>query len=339
LTALPKHGSEPPKHAEAAKQPVSGPEQRGVAELRGNWLWAVLVVLGAAFILAPIRLGMYSEAAEGQRMVERFTPVLTDQRLHQLQDHLAVIEAARAETAARHLPHDDLSHSNTISFVAQFPETEARFSSWIETMRADEGIFGQLRSLPPFGLFPFVFGSAGLALVIIGTVGLLSGSARMRRTLRAVAALVGALLVLFPVSAGVFANAPAGTKLLHDFRPILTEENVRWAQSEFVVIGPSSAELLNDLHVNPGADLPATKAFVDRWATISADFANVIEEFADNLGHFHALEQLNETTEPLGVRAYDEFGWFYLAPGLALLLVVGADILLSRSRNNAQEQT
>ncbi|ADG96817.1 conserved hypothetical protein [Segniliparus rotundus DSM 44985] len=336
MVELPKHGPELSKHEETAKKPDRG--RARAAWLGEYWLWGVLVLLGAAFMLAPIRLGMYSESAEGQRMVERFTPVLTDQRLHQLENHLAVIEAARAETAERRLPHDDLSHSNTISFVAQFPETEARFSSWIATMRADEGAFGQLRSLPPFGLFPFVFGFAGLALVVIGMTGLFSASARTRTALRSAAALVGVLLVLFPVTAGVFAHSSAGTKLLRDFRPILTEENVRWAQSEFVVIGPSSAELLNDLHTHPGANLPATKAFVDQWATISADFANVIEEFADNLGHFQALERLNETTKPLGLDAFDEFGWFYLVPGLALVLVVGADVLLSRNRNNAQEQ-
>ncbi|WP_211235441.1 hypothetical protein [Segniliparus rugosus] len=323
MTDLPKHEADQPKLLERSSAP-----SRGAGWLRARWLWSLLVLVGVAFILAPIRLGMYGEAAEGQRMVERFTPILTDQRLDRLEDHLKVIEAARAETAARRLSEEDLAHVNTVQFVAQFPETEKRFSGWIAAMRADEGVFGELRSLPPFGIFPFVFGFAGLVLVVVGTVGLLSDSTGGRRALRAIAALVGVGLVVFPVAAGVFAHSASGSKLLSDFRPILTEENVRWAQSEFVVIGPSSAELLNDLHTNPQADLPATRAFVDQWATISSDFAGVIEEFADNLGHFQALERLNQTAGPLGFAAFDEFGWFYLAPGLLLVLAVGADALL-----------
>ena len=330
VTDLPKHeadlserAADRPKRHERSSAP-----SRGAGWLRANWLWSVLVLVGVVFVLAPIRLGMYGEAAEGQRMVERFTPILTDQRLDRLEDHLKVIEAARAETAARQLPEGDLAHLNTVQFVAQFPETEKRFSGWITAMRADEGVFGELKSLPPFGIFPFVFGFAGFALIIVGTVGLLSDSTRKRRVLQIAAALVGVALAAFPVAAGVFAHSASGTKLLSDFRPILTEENVRWAQSEFVVIGPSSAELLNDLHTSPQAHLPATRAFVDQWATISSDFASVIEEFADNLGHFQALERLNQTTKPLGFASFDEFGWFYLAPGLLLVLAVGADILV-----------
>ncbi|MGL6234091.1 MAG: hypothetical protein ACRC20_01970 [Segniliparus sp.] len=338
VTDLPKHTALPKHEAEApASAPGAGPPT--THWLRANWLWALLVLVGVAFILAPIRLGMYGEAAEGQRMVERFTPVLTDQRLDRLEDHLKVIEAARAETEARQLPQGDLAHLNTAEFTRQFPETETRFSGWITRMRADEGVFGQLKSLPPFGLFPFVFGFAGFALVVVGTIGLLSDSApNKRRTLQVVAALVGVSLVLFPVATGVFAKSAAGTKLLADFRPILTEENVRWAQSQFVVIGPSSAELLNDLHTDPQAKLPATRAFVDQWATISSDFAGVIEEFADNLGHFQALERLNQTTAPLSFAAFDEFGWFYLSPGLLLVAAVGADVLTRRNRADQREQ-
>ena len=345
MTDLPKHAVDLPKHEKDAPASASEAGRPTASWLRANWLWALLALVGVAFILAPIRLGMYGEAAEGQRMVERFAPVLTDQRLDRLEDHLKVIEAARAETAARQLPQGDLAHLNTVEFVAQFPETETRFSGWIAQMRADEGVFGQLKSLPPFGLFPFVFGFAGLVLVVVGAVGLLSDSARLRsdsagkgRVLRVLAALVGVGLVLFPVATGVFAKSASGTKLLADFQPILTEENVRWAQSQFVVIGPSSAELLNDLHTNPQAELPATKAFVDQWATISSDFAGVIEEFADNLGHFQALERLNQTTAPLGFAAFDEFGWFYLVPGLFLVIVVGADLLARRRRDNSREQ-
>lgn len=318
-----------PQHpAEALAQHHAGPSP-AAAWLRSNWLWLFLVLLGAALVLAPIRLSMYTEAAEGQRMVERLTPILVDQRLDRLDEHLKVIEAARAETAARNLPPGDLAHVNTADFVAQFPETERRFAAWVAAMRADEQVFGQLRSLPPFGLFPFVFGLSGFVLLVAGLVGLLSDTARSRAgrgTLQAIAALVGGVLVLFPITTGVFAHAAAGTRLLADFRPILTEENVRWAQGEFVVIGPASAELLNDLHTSPQA-LPATEAFVGQWPTISSDFADVIQELSDNLGHFHALEQLNRTTEPLGFAAFDEFGWFFLLPGAVLLLATAADIL------------
>lgn len=330
VTDLPKHEEDRPATAPAAKPPRA-------SWLHANWLWALLALVGVAFVLAPIRLGMYGEAAEGQRMVERFAPVLAGQRLDRLEDHLAVIEAARAETAARQLPQGDLAHLNTVEFTRQFSEAETRFSGWIAQMRADQGVFGLLKSLPPFGLFPFVFGFAGFALLVLAAVGLSSESPATRRALRVFAALVGVGLVLFPVVTGVFAKSAAGTQLLADFRPILTEQNVRWAQSQFVVIGPASAELLNDLHTNPQAELPATQAFVDQWPTISSDFAGVIEEFADNLGHFQALERLNRTTAPLGFAAFDEFGWFYLAPGLFLVLVVGTDVLLRKRRVNTRE--
>ncbi|MCX5045459.1 hypothetical protein OG921_20015 [Aldersonia sp. NBC_00410] len=322
-------------------------EVAGIRAPRSRIPHLLLAALGVALILAPLLLGMFTRAAQGQEMIVSFAPYIQTERIAEFRADLATVDAARENVAALelsgHAPVGDYPY--VAALVREYPSIDADMSAMLDTVESNAVRYQQLSSLPPFALLPWLFVLPGLAFVLAGALGW-RAARRGRRSMFAtgVAGLAVVWLLVVPFAGGFFTNAPSGTPLLQDFSAIMTHDRVRQVQGYFVTLAGGQGELNSRytkavLAADPGADVGAIAALEARWQPMTSQFAGLIGVLNDNVDNYTAVSELNDSTAPLGFSAFDRFGWFFLLPGLAGLGVLVAEparVLLDRRRATVQ---
>lgn len=321
-------------------------EIAGIVRPRSRIPHLILLILGATLILAPLVLGMFTRAAQGQEMLASFGPHVRAERIADFRADLAAVEAARANVQA--LEQSGQAPAGDYPFVdglvRDYPAINADMSVMLSTVESNIGRYEQLSSLPPFSALPWLFVLPGLGLLSAGAIGLRAARRGRRSKLAAGAAGVSvAWLLIVPFASGIFANAPAGTPLLHDFASIVTQDRVRQVQGYFVTLAGGQGELNSRytkavLAADPSADVGAITKLEQRWQPMTSQFAGLIGAMNDNVDNFNAVSALNDSTEPLGFFAFDRLAWFFLVSGLTGLAVLVAKpvALLASQRGKAQ---
>ncbi|WP_157108433.1 hypothetical protein [Aldersonia kunmingensis] len=321
-------------------------EIAGIRPARSRVPHLILLVLGAALILAPLVLGMFTRAAQGQEMLASFGPYVQAEPIADFRADLAAVEAARANVVALEqsgrAPAGDFPYVDGL--VRDYPGIDADMSAMLSTGEANIGRYEQLLSLPPFAALPWLFVLPGLGLLLAGAVGLRAAN-RGRRSIFATGAAGASVawLLVVPFAFGIFSNAPAGSPLLQDFSSIVTQDRVRQVQGYFVTLAGGQGELNSRytkavLAEDPTVDIGAIAELEQRWQPMTSQFAGLIGAMNDNVDNFAAVSALNDSTAPLGFSAFDRFGWFFVVPGLIGLGVLVAEpaALLARRRVKVQ---
>ncbi len=319
---LPAYGDHVSSHAEEAAQ-----------HRRGGPCWPYLAVIGigAALVVVPLLLGMFNRAAQGQQMIATFAPYMSHEQVDSFRADLGVVESARQNVLALqangHTPAGQYPYVDGL--VRDYPGIDRDMSNMLDSMSANIDNFWQLASLPPFGLLPWFFALPGLAIVVAGVLGLRrNGRGKRTPVVWSVIGLLAFGLVAAPFAFGIFAKAPAGSPLIEDFRPLLTHEQVRKVQGYFVTLAGGQGELNSRytkgvLAEHPDANIAEIGTLEQRWQPMTSEFAGLIGVMNDNVGNFAAVAALNDTTKPLGFAAFDEFGWFFVVPGVLIAAIVG----------------
>ncbi|MBF6334084.1 hypothetical protein [Nocardia transvalensis] len=308
-----------------------------------RWPFAVITLIGAVLVLAPLVTGMFPRAVEGEAMIDSFAPYATQPSIDGYRTDLQVLDGARANVLElRGQGLEQGSYDRIDTFVRDYPGIRADISAMVDSIDANRGHYRRLAELPPFGILPWVLAFAGVILIGAGVFGFRRAAAGHRAVVwRSVAAAVAAALIAFPLAGGLFSAASAGPPLIDGFRPILTHDEVRKVQGYFVTLVGADGEL-NSRYTgairaaHPDADLTGITALESRWQPMTSRFAALIGTMNDNVDNFDAVVALDDVTKPLGFGAFRGLGWFYLVPGVIVLAVAAAG-LRNREQGKAQK--
>jgi len=147
-----------------------------------RWLlWGVIIV-GFGLALSPVVFQMFDRAPKGGDMIEDFRPMMTRERVQDVQGYFIVIGAAEAELRAAVLPFaaeaEDRPLEEVVAdypaiaqFSADWPEIVSEFGAMIAVMSDNVDNFEAVDALPPFAMFPWFFVIPG---VLVGGLGIWS---------------------------------------------------------------------------------------------------------------------------------------------------------------------
>lgn len=306
---------------------IVGVQEDNPDEPRGSvaprWRYLGLIAVGVLLFAVPVVTGMFTRAAGGQQLLREFEPFVSAQAVDKFRGYLDTVDRARADVLQTHEAAGG-QYAQLDSFVTQYPSIKHDLTGLLDAVAGQTDNYRQLRAIGAFDALPFLLAVPGLALIALGAWGLRrAGNGQSTAAPRVFAVAVAALLIAVPFADGLWTRAPAGTRLVDAFTPLLTHDQVSAVQRHFVVLVAAEGELdtrfLGDLRRNaPAVAVPGVDAFVAQWQPMTADFASLIGAMADNIDNFGRVVALDRLTAPLGFRAFDYFGWFFVVPGLVI---------------------
>lgn len=145
-------------------------------------------------------------------------------------------------------------------------------------------------------------------------------------------AVIGVGLVLAPVAFQMFDRAPKGATMIKQFAPYMTTTRLAGYQRDIREIdagvregGTRVATALNGTGSAAGrrfeARFPNFAGFQAQWGPIRADMTHLLDTIQANVGNYDAVAALPSFTL---------FPWFFVIPGLLVLLALGAGLLVRR---------
>lgn len=145
------------------------------------------------------------------------------------------------------------------------------------------------------------------------------------------ALVVGLGLVAAPAVFQMFTRAPAGGRMIADFRPFMSAERLGTFGDHLDVIGAAVAEVDGQMlpalaregegRRDVSQRFPATTALISSWPRIREDMTGMLADIEANLDNFAAVDAL----PPFAL-----FPWFFVAPGLLVAGVAGAGLRTAR---------
>lgn len=137
-------------------------------------------VLGVGLIAAPLMFQMFTRAPHGARMLDEFAPMMTTQRITQVQTSFLQMGNGEAAIRDQLLPQLRAAGVTDAQLRRDLPATMAFESVWtpmvnhmapmLAAMNDNLTRFQGLRALPPFTLFPWFFVVPGVLVVGLAVV-------------------------------------------------------------------------------------------------------------------------------------------------------------------------
>ena len=125
-------------------------------------LWALLAV-GIAVLLAPAMFQMFTRAPQGRDMIDDFRPMMTRERVQNVQGYFITMGAAEGQlrTQAVQLAEEAGISADELAAIGEFssewPTIVVEFNPMVATMSDNVDNFAAVDALPPFNLFPWFF--------------------------------------------------------------------------------------------------------------------------------------------------------------------------------------
>jgi hypothetical protein len=122
-----------------------------------------LLVVGIAVLLAPAVFQMFTRAPQGRDMIDDFRPMMTRERVQNVQGYFVTMGAAEGQlrTKGAELAVEANTGADELTkiteFSAQWPTIVVDFNPMVATMSDNVDNFEAVDALPPFHLFPWFF--------------------------------------------------------------------------------------------------------------------------------------------------------------------------------------
>lgn len=131
-----------------------------------------LGALAVGLLAAPVALQMFTRAPGGARMIDDFAPMMTDERVLEVQGHFLVLGSAEGELRHAVLPANPAGSLPAVeSLVADWPGTSADMAPMIGAMVDNLDNYRAVAALPPFDLFPWFFVAPGVLVLALLAAG------------------------------------------------------------------------------------------------------------------------------------------------------------------------
>ncbi|MBP9052604.1 MAG: hypothetical protein KBF94_08280 [Ilumatobacteraceae bacterium] len=140
-------------------------------------LWA-LAGLGIALVAAPFAFQMFSRAPMGAEMIDDFRPMMTRDRVQNVQGHFITLGGAEGQLRVAVMPAlvesggDAADYPAITQFSTDWPSIVTEFNPMIATMSDNVDNFQAVDALPSFSLFPWFFVVPGALVAGLAAVSL-----------------------------------------------------------------------------------------------------------------------------------------------------------------------
>lgn len=278
-----------------------------------------LIVVGALLVVGPIVGGFFSKAASGRQLLDAFRPHLEADALARYGTDLATLRAgatavdtvyAQAHVAPGRFPGlDDLRQQSTA--------IDGRADALLARIEASEPDYRKVDRIGGFERVPFLVVGAGLVALCGGGV-LLAGSNPRARAGATLVVLASVALTAYPLLSNLPSGSRAGERMVHALAPVMTAQDVRQLQDDFVVLVTAVGELDTKFGQVPqqGPAATAIKALDAHWPTISSDLASLVGTINDNLTNYQALDDLDDLTDGIGLSGLATLPWALVVVGM-----------------------
>lgn len=263
---------------------------------------------------------MFSKAAAGRQLVDRFAPHMEPAALARYGSDLNVLRRGAAAVEAVYLdqrvpagrfPGIDVyrRHSNAIDQRAQ---------SLLDRVVATEPDYRRVANIGGFDRLPFLLVFEGIVALYAGTV-VLAGRRGRGRGAAALAVLASTALIAYPFLSGLDGGAAAGQRMLRSVGPVMTVTEVHQLQSDFVILVTAVGEMDTGFRnvLRPGRAAGDIVAVDKDWPKISSDLASLVGVINDDIADFRALSDLNAVPHRLGLPGFAAYPWMLVGIGCA----------------------
>ena len=143
-------------------------------------VWVVLG-LGLAVVAAPIAFQMFDRAPKGADMIDDFRPMMTRERVQDVQGYFVTLGAAEGQMRAVAVPliveaggsADD--YPAITQWSTDWPSILSNFNPMVATMSDNVDNYQAVDALPSFDLFPWFFVIPGVLVAGFAAIALRSG--------------------------------------------------------------------------------------------------------------------------------------------------------------------
>ncbi|MGH9184743.1 MAG: hypothetical protein ACRD0U_02835, partial [Acidimicrobiales bacterium] len=141
---------------------------------------------------------------------------------------------------------------------------------------------------------------------------------------------IGIGLAVAPVAFRMFDRAPQGGRMIDDFAPYMTHDEIDRFRGDLASIGAAHAETHGLLGSAADADRrrwSSVTAFDAAWPAIDEDMRSMLSTMEDNIGHYRGVAALPP---------FWAFPWFFVIPGVLIAGVAGWTLVADRHRPPAR---
>lgn len=133
--------------------------RRGQSARKRTW---ALAALGLGVVLAPVAFQMFTRAPKGREMIDDFRPMMTAERVRDVQLYFITLGAAEGELRTKVVPlalaaDGSATYPAIAHWSAEWPGIVRDFNPMIATMTDSLDNYAAVDALPPFNLFPWFF--------------------------------------------------------------------------------------------------------------------------------------------------------------------------------------
>jgi hypothetical protein len=311
----------------------------------------LVAAVGAAFIIVVMVDRLFSVGPAFERMSDGFRPIMKPAPIAQLQNDLKGLDAVGAEFGTKAVPMlsqaMNLTPEQFSAFMAQrypavatgmkeLPGTVTQFQGVVQTLAAEQARFAQADAIPasnlPATTVPWGLLAAGMILLGLGIL----MAVRPVPLWPAVAAVVGGLLIVVPLTLSLTTKASAADTMNKHLQPVYTAKMLNGAKGALVTVGTMGQQMQTEmlpalgqqLGMTPeqlqaffAQNLPATGAALSAMPQALTRFEGVLKAFQAHLADYNTLKPI----------AFVPIVWIMVGGGI-LTLIAGVGGLFTGRR-------
>jgi hypothetical protein len=278
-----------------------------------------LLVLGVVLVIGPIAGGFFAKTAAGNQMIDQFAPYMQTEVLARYSSDIHILSAGatgidtiydRQDIPPGRFPGIDGFRSESTAVVG-------RASGLLDRVRGARGDYEQVAQIGGFNRIPFLIVACGLVAIYGGCV-LLAGRRSRALPAAVLVVLASVAVAVYPLVSGLSGGAQAGERMVHSLTRVMTPDQVRHLQDDFIVLVNADGDLSTTFRSVPrsGQSAGAVNTLVKRWPGISSDLASLVGVINDNIGSFNALENLDALPRGVGLSGLEAFPWLLVGIGV-----------------------
>lgn len=314
----------------------------------------LMVLVGAAFVAVTLAANLFHVGPAFDRLTDGFRPVMTQQSLQTDRQDIAALSNAGTEIQSKMLPAlaqqlgvtpTQMSTMMATNYPAvsagltALPTITPRFAALINTLDQQRPYFAAADAIPtkslPATTVPWSLFAVGLI-----TIGLGVGVWYRPRGAAVVATALGAVLIAVPLILSMPHKASYADTLNTNLKPVYNQQLITGADSSLATLSAMGTQmqqkmlpgLATQLNMTPTQftaymtkNFPATSTALAGMPQSLGRFNNLVAIFNKHLSDYNTLKPV--TFVPIV--------WLMIGGGIALLLVGGAGVVLTRPATQA----
>jgi hypothetical protein len=335
-------------------------EARPVLSTRSSGAWrrrvfaTLMILVGLAFATTTLVVNLFYVGPAFDRLTDGFRPIMTAQSIQTNRQDLSQLSAAGTQIQTQMLPALAQQLNMTPAQMqqlmsSQFPAVAAglqaiptvtpTFNGLLTTLDQQRPLFNSADAIPtsslPATTVPWSLLGIGIVIIAIGAYAWVSPKPGA-----AVAMIVGALVIVVPLSLSLTFKASDADKLNANLKPVYTQQMITHANGSLTTLGAMGTQFQSQMLPALAAQLKMTPAQAQQFlghyfpatATALKNMPASMNRFHDLIARFQAHLNDYKTLKPV---TFLPVVWLMIGGGIVLMLTgIGGYLTMGRSRRS-----